>query len=213
MTSLETSTVSQPSQAHSNPNVEAGRKATLRRILIGDRQEMPEFDRTLATSRIAAMLRQRAREESWRCVAVYLPWRGEPDLRGLWQEWQQAGLSLALPAVVGSSQALEMRHWTEAAGFTPDLMGLPVPATGSPLTCDTWIIPCVGVGPTGERLGAGKGFYDRSIAKLRAAEPTGVLRPQFIGICFGRAEIAEPFAEPHDQRLDACLTDRGWRCF
>jgi 5-formyltetrahydrofolate cyclo-ligase len=211
MTSLETSTVSQSSQACSNQDVDAGRKATLRRTLISHRQEMPEFDRTLATSRIAAMLRQRAQEESWRCVAVYLPWRGEPDLRSLWQEWQQAGLSLALPVVVGSSQALEMRHWTGGADFASDLMGLPVPATGSPLTCDTWIIPCVGVGPTGERLGAGKGFYDRSIAGLRAAEPTGVLRPRFIGICFGRGEIAEPFAEPHDQRLDACLTERGWR--
>ena len=213
MTSLETSTVSQPSQAYSNQNVEAGRKATLRRLLMSHRQEMPEFDRTLATGRIAEMLRQRAQEEFWRCVAVYLPWRGEPDLRGLWQEWQQAGLSLALPVVVGSSQALEMRHWTEGVDYASDLMGLPVPATGSPLTCDTWIIPCVGVGPTGERLGAGKGFYDRSMAQLRAAAPTGVLLPRFIGVCFGQGEAAEPFAEPHDQRLDACLTDRGWRRF
>jgi 5-formyltetrahydrofolate cyclo-ligase len=188
-------------------------KRLLRRTLLESRQEMPEVDRDRATRQIAERLNQRAHDEAWSRIAVFLPWRGEPDLRSLWQQWHRSGLLLALPVVVGREAALEMRYWAEDAAYAQDLMGLPVPSTGSPLVCDTWIIPCVGVGPAGERLGAGKGFYDRSMAQIVLGNPAMAARPRFIGVSFGQGEISQPFAEPHDQRLDAHLTDRGWRSF
>ncbi len=191
----------------------AARKLALRRSLLLDRQQLPEVDRAAAASDMADMLRLQARRESWRRIAVYLPWRYEPDLRALWREWQCSGLLLALPVVVSSNQALEMRLWTEDTVYARDAMGLPVPAAGPALACDTWLIPCVGVGPQGERLGAGKGLYDRSMAAARRNELSGLARPRFIGLSFGHGQIAEPFAEAHDQPLDAHLTELGWRSF
>jgi 5-formyltetrahydrofolate cyclo-ligase len=213
MTSRKPSLVPEVSPKTSTPCSVAELKGILRQSLLKNRQEMPEIDRDRATHQIAEMLSQRARDEAWARIAVFLPWRGEPDLRGLWQQWHGQGLSLALPVVVAREAALEMRHWAGDAVYTQDLMGLPVPATGQSLVCDTWIIPCVGVGPGGERLGAGKGFYDRSMAKTVCGDLAAPARPRFIGVSFGQGEISRPFAEPHDQRLDAHLTERGWRRF
>lgn len=213
MTSRKPSLVREVSPKTPSLRSAAELKSLLRQTLLKNRQEMPEVDRERATHQIAEMLRQRARDEAWARIAVFLPWRGEPDLRGLWQQWHGQGLSLALPVVVGREAALEMRYWAGDAVYTQDLMGLPVPATGEPLVCDTWIIPCVGVGPAGERLGAGKGFYDRSMAKTVCSDLAAPARPRLIGVSFGQGEISRPFAEPHDLHLHAHLTERGWRSF
>ena len=196
----------------SDPQPRAARKSALRRTLLLYRQQISIVDRQAAASRMADMLRHRAQEESWQRIAVYLPWREEPDLQPLWREWQQAGRVLALPVVVAADLPLEMRSWSEGATLTPDAMGLPVPAEGAVLACDTWLIPSLGIGPAGERLGAGKGLYDRSIAQSLRVHPQP-LRPRFIGLAFSQGLIDQPFAEPHDARLDACLTELGWRYF
>lgn len=190
----------------------AARKAALRRTLLGYRHQMPLVDRQKAASHMAAALRERADRESWQRIAVYLPWREEPDLQPLWQEWQRAGRTLALPVVLAVGAPLEMRSWAEGATLIQDALGLPVPAEGAVVACDTWLIPCLGIGPAGERLGAGKGLYDRSMAQALRAHPRPA-RPRFIGLGFAQGLIDQPFAEPHDVRLDACLTELGWRGF
>jgi len=195
-----------------DPHPLAAHKALLRCSLLLHRHEMSIVDRQVAASRMADALRHRAQEESWQRIAVYLPWREEPDLQTLWREWQRAGRALALPVVVAADAPLEMRSWPEEAALTRDAMGLPVPAEGAPLVCDTWLIPCLGIGPAGERLGAGKGLYDRSIAQALRLHPQPP-RPRLIGLGFAQGLIDQPFGEPHDARLDACLTELGWRHF
>jgi len=204
--------VQREDSSESGLHARAARKAVLRRTLLTHRHEMPIVDRQAAASRMADALRDRAEAESWQSIAVYLPWREEPDLQALWREWQRAGRVLALPVVVAADAPLEMRSWLEGAPLIPDAMGLPVPAEGTPLVCDSWVIPCLGIGPTGERLGAGKGLYDRSIAQALRGHPNPP-RPRLIGLAFSQGLIDQPFAEPHDARLDACLTELGWRYF
>jgi 5-formyltetrahydrofolate cyclo-ligase len=95
-----------------------------------------------------------------------------------------------------------------------DLMGLPAPSVDDPRTSsaqfDTWVVPCVGVDQLGYRLGAGKGFYDRTMAHREA---NGLSRPRLYGVAFTNNLIPMPIAEPHDLQLDAVLTERGWRDF
>ena len=53
----------------------------------------------------------------------------------------------------------------------------------------------VTVEPTGGRLGRGRGFYDRMLAKAR---PDALK----LGICFEIQLVADTFPEPHDVRMD-----------
>lgn len=69
-----------------------------------------------------------------------------------------------------------------------------------------WLIPCVGVDAGGHRIGAGMGFYDRTLSEcLQRGQP----RPLLIGICRSQAVVSENLSEPHDLRLDALVTEHG----
>ena len=182
-------------------------KDPLRRRLLEARSQMPVNDRRTAEKTIADTLSAQAVMQGWSKVAVFLPWRGEPDLMSTWRAWFARGIALALPVVVARDQPLVMKPWQPGAAMIHDAMGLAVPQVATTLVCDTWLVPCVGVDPSGARLGAGKGFYDRTIAF------TPKPWPRLIGVCFESAMHATQFAEPHDLRLDACVTEAGLHTF
>lgn len=182
-------------------------KRPLRQKLLDERGQMSIDLRRAAEKKISDSLSARAVLEGWQCVSVFLPWRGEPDLMSTWRAWHSRGIALALPVVVAREEPLVMQRWQPGAPLIQDAMGMSVPAQAQHLACDTWLVPCVGVDPSGRRLGAGKGFYDRTIAA------TPKPWPRLIGVCFQHALRPEPFGEVHDLLLDACVTEQGWRMF
>jgi len=182
-------------------------KDSLRRQLLHDRETMPIEARRAAEKNIADALSAESVLHGWSHVAVFLPWRGEPDLMATWRAWHARGIQLALPVVMARDQPLVMRQWQPGLPMIQDAMGLAVPGATADNTevvnCDTWIIPSVGVDRDGARLGAGKGFYDRTIADLPRPWP------RLIGVCFSKGLVQTRFGEPHDLRLHACITDAG----
>jgi 5-formyltetrahydrofolate cyclo-ligase len=184
-----------------------GEKKELRQRLLNQRQALLGSDRQHAQKCIAKFLADRAAAMGWKSAAVFLPWRGEPDLLKTWQAWHQAGLQLALPTVVLRGAPLTMRPWQPTDPLTQDAMGLQAPLEDQyrpSLDCQVWIIPCVGVGLDGARLGAGMGFYDRTLSTLKKPHP------MLIGVCFDFAKGLPAFAEPHDLKLNALVTESGW---
>lgn len=189
-------------------------KKDLRRLLLASRQSRAKVERLRAQEAIAKTLASIAVRESWRRISVFLPWRGEPDLRPLWATWHQQGISLGLPCVEDQAESIIMRAWQPEDPLVNDVLGLPCPnPERGRHASDTWIIPCVGIGPEGERLGAGKGLYDRAVASMMGQDSTLGERPRLVGVCFAEGLIPLPFAESHDLRLDACVTELGWRRF
>ena len=87
-----------------------------------------------------------------------------------------------------------------------DAYGLLGPPAHAPeLLPDLIITPLLAFDRRGHRLGQGGGVYDRTLANLRASKPVFVL-----GLAYAGQEIEEVPAEPHDQRLDAILTETGY---
>ncbi|MFL6680758.1 MAG: 5-formyltetrahydrofolate cyclo-ligase, partial [Burkholderiaceae bacterium] len=64
------------------------------------------------------------------------------------------------------------------------------------------LVPCVGFGDDGVRLGYGGGFYDRTLAALAP-------RPYTVGIGYSHGYVPWLESEPHDVPLDAMLTEDG----
>lgn len=182
-------------------------KGPLRQKLFAQREGMSPDDRRVAEKKIADALSAQAVMEQWARVSVFLPWRGEPDLMSTWRAWHARGIALALPVVVSRDAPLLMQVWQPGAPLIRDAMGLQVPDGAQSLACDTWVVPCVGVDAQGARLGAGKGFYDRTIASL--PKPW----PRLVGVCFEHAVHNQMFGESHDLKLDACVTETGVRRF
>jgi 5-formyltetrahydrofolate cyclo-ligase len=182
-------------------------KTPLRQQLLGQREQLAPEARLAAEKKISDALSTKAVTQGWAKVAVFLPWRGEPDLMSTWRAWHARGIRLALPVVVSRDAPLVMQAWQPGAPLIRDAMGLSVPSAAAVLSCDTWLVPCVGVDRDGVRLGAGKGFYDRTIAT------TPTPWPRLIGVCFDHARHQQTFGEAHDLRLDACVTETGWHDF
>lgn len=64
------------------------------------------------------------------------------------------------------------------------------------------LVPCVGFGPVGLRLGYGGGFYDRTLATVSP-------QPYTVGLGYAYGFIPWLEAEPHDVPLDSLLTEDG----
>jgi len=136
-------------------------------------------------------------------VGVYWPVRGEPDLTDLFGSWSQGGVRLGLPVVDAADAPLRFVAWAPGDATTAAAMGIPRPVAGITVTPDVLVVPCVGFDARCHRLGYGGGFYDRTLAMRRAA---GAVAVRAVGVGYDAAEIADLAAAPHDEPLDAVVT-------
>jgi 5,10-methenyltetrahydrofolate synthetase len=141
-------------------------------------------------------------------VAAYWPLPDEPDLRPLLTQWADAGITVALPVVHERDAPLLFRAWTPDAPMAPGAYGIPEPVSGETVTPDVVLVPTLGYTASADRLGYGGGYYDRTLAALREAGHA----PVTIGIAWhcGLIDQVDYRPAPHDVRLDAVLTPRGW---
>jgi 5-formyltetrahydrofolate cyclo-ligase len=115
-----------------------------------------------------------------------------------------AGASLALPVVIARAQPLVMRAWSFGAPLIEGVSGIrEPPADAVELFPDILIVPLLAFDRRGHRIGYGAGYYDTTIAGLRAMK-----RVTAIGLAFAAQEIAAVPATPRDARLDLVLTER-----
>ncbi len=115
-----------------------------------------------------------------------------------------AGARLALPVVVGRGKPLIMRAWSFGAPLVAGVWGIREPPADAPeLFPDILIVPLLAFDRRGHRIGYGAGYYDMTIARLRAMKTVTA-----IGVAFAMQEIAAVPATPRDARLDLVLTER-----
>ena len=174
--------------------------------LIAARRALSDADHAAASAAVLRTLTERFPPGSLGLVAAYWPIAGEIDPLPYLRATLAAGGGAALPVVLKRAQPLIFRVWTPETPMSHRALGLAHPAEGAPVTPDALLIPLVGFGPAGHRLGFGGGYYDRTLPTLNS-------RPLAIGLGFeaGRLKAFQP--EPHDQRMDVIITETGVRLF
>ena len=139
-------------------------------------------------------------------VAGYFSVRGELDVATAMDQLAARGLSLCLPVIEASVKPLYFRKWSPGAPLEKGRYGIDIPQAGAPVfRPDTLLVPLVAFDRNGNRLGYGAGYYDRTIERLR--EVQGHL--QVIGVGYAFQQVDEIIAEPHDQKLDIIVTEKG----
>ena len=111
---------------------------------------------------------------------------------------------VAVPVIIGPGQPLRFREWTPGCAMVPGDFGALIPVEGAWLDPEVLIVPLVAFDARGFRLGYGGGFYDRTLAALRARHPTLA-----VGFAFAAQQVARVPTDATDQRLDAILTENG----
>ena len=176
-------------------------KKELRR-LIRERKAIHTAEECRAKSEaLIQWLERHPRFAQARVVLLYHSLPDEVFTHGLVEEWSQRK-EVLLPVVVGDE--LELRRYTGKEDLRIGAYGIEEPV-GELFTdydrIEVAVIPGVAFDACGNRLGRGKGYYDRLLPRLSTYN---------IGICYDFQALDEVPHEPFDQRMDAVLTDRGW---
>ena len=105
----------------------------------------------------------------------------------------------AFPRVVGPDINFHQVDWS---AMTPGFQGIPEPPATAPIVQpDLLLVPLVAVTLAGVRLGQGRGYYDRALARLRQRRPV-----RAIGIAW-ECQIAPALpADAWDMPLDMIAT-------
>ncbi len=141
-------------------------------------------------------------------IAGYWPLGSELDPRPLMYDLAEKGILLSLP-VIEESNLLSFRLWKKGDRLCRGRSGLSEPCPSANKVIPHLILtPLLAFDEKGQRLGQGGGYYDRTLAYLRARTQVVVT-----GIAFsGQYEDRIP-SEPHDQPLDWVITEKGAHCF
>jgi 5,10-methenyltetrahydrofolate synthetase len=179
-------------------------KPALRRRLLAERKAM--IDRDDRSGRLAARLATWLGRRDDRVVGAYWPIRGEFDPLPVLGAWLTADLArvVGLPVIDPVTDAMTFRAWWPGCPMGADRYGIPMPDGTPPVAPELLLVPCVGFGPRGVRLGYGGGYYDRSLGALPPSD-----RPATLGIAFAHGHLPELAALAHDIPLDAILTEDG----
>ncbi len=179
------------------------RKAVLRREAIARRDALPAEGRKSAAETIAARRFPIAIAPGM-IVSGFMPLKSEINPLPLMQKLAEAGVALALPAIAGRSKPLIMRSWAWGEALDRGQWGIREPKPEAPaIAPDILLVPLLAFDRAGHRIGYGAGYYDMTIAALRALKAVTA-----VGIGFAAQEIGAVPATPRDARLDLVLTER-----
>ena len=138
-------------------------------------------------------------------IAAYLPVGSEMDLRPLMETLVKQGHKLCLPVCLAEGAPVIFRHYAMGDALAADAMGIDAPVdTAKTAQPDVVLVPLLGFDLNGMRLGRGGGYYDRTLAELRARRDILAC-----GVAFHMQMVDKCPSAPHDQALDAVLTEDG----
>jgi 5-formyltetrahydrofolate cyclo-ligase len=111
-----------------------------------------------------------------------------------------------VPVIQAAGRPLLFSRWTPGCDMIEGPFGARIPAVTELVEPEILIVPLVAFDASGGRLGYGGGFYDRTLAQLRARRATLA-----IGFAFAAQEAEALPLEPTDQPLDMIVTETGIR--
>ena len=183
-------------------------KKLLRRQLQAERQAM--HDRHQRSVHLQEVLRVWlvSRQES--SIGAYWPIKGEFDALPALYRWSEAEdrRRIGLPVINRDTRQLHFHIWYPGCPMEEDAYGIPKPKDTEAFEPQLLLVPCVGYGPSGMRLGYGGGFYDRTLAAL-AHGSAGSVSPVTVGVGYAHGFVPWLKGEAHDVALDVMLTEDG----
>jgi 5-formyltetrahydrofolate cyclo-ligase len=179
-------------------------KADLRGQATARRDALSPETRQAAAEAIAAQAFPLA-IASGTIVSGFMPMKTEISPLPLMKKLAGQGAHLALPVVAERGKPLTMRAWAWDAPLAAGVWGIREPMREAPeVEPDILLVPLLAFDRAGRRLGYGGGYYDLTIARLRARKAVVA-----VGLAFAAQEVAAVPTTPRDASLDLVLTERG----
>ena len=156
-----------------------------------------------AAEKLAAIFPMKLLERYGPVVAAYVPINEELDPMPLLEKLVRAGAETCLPRMAPSG--ISWRLWSPGEPIERRGFGLSEPPEDAPVATPTLVLtPLLAFDTQGNRLGYGRGHYDKALAALRAKG-----RAFACAIAYAAQQIDRVPSEPHDQPLDWAVTPIG----
>lgn len=177
-------------------------KKLLRKQLQAERQSL--IDRHQRSVHLQEVLRVWLVGRQEATIGAYWAIKGEFDALPALYRWSEGGQArkIGLPVMDRETRQLRFHVWYPGCPMEEDAYGIPKPKDTEQFAPQLLLVPCVGFGPGGLRLGYGGGFYDRTLAVLAP-------RPVTVGVGYAHGFVPWLEAEAHDIPLDVVLTEDG----
>ncbi len=142
-------------------------------------------------------------------IGAYWPLGAELDPSPLIETLRQRGHACALPFADQPGTAMIFRLFDDATPLTFDQFDVPAPHVDAPIIePDIVICPMLAYDRSGARLGYSFGYYNETLADLRARR--GAIA---VGYAYSRQEVEFMPIEAGEQRMDYIVTEsEGFRC-
>ena len=187
------------------PPVPDDDRARLRHKLVAAREALP--DRLERAVDLQNVLRAWLVGRSVATIGAYWPIKGEFDPLPALYRWSESADEpeeriIGLPVANKSTGSLQFHMWFPGCPMEPDAYDIPKPKGTPVFRPEMLLLPCLGYGPGGVRMGYGGGFYRRTIASLSP-------RPLVVGLGYSGGFLPMLREGPQDLALDAMLTEDG----
>jgi 5-formyltetrahydrofolate cyclo-ligase len=178
----------------------AAAKAQLRKKILsyrGQRTDFAEVENSLSKQLLIQIERYRPER-----VATYLSFGSEPGTSSFIKELIARDIEVLVPRVTATQEL----QWFSFDGFSTASsdLGMPEPDAGvlpevRLRISDVMVIPALAVDQLGNRLGRGKGYFDRELSKM--------MNRNIFAVCYESEFLASIPHEEHDQRVSAVVTE------
>jgi 5-formyltetrahydrofolate cyclo-ligase len=176
------------------------KKARIRKEMLSLRDAMVEEDRAKKNISIMEKLLAEEHFQKASTVTLYMSKGSEVETREIIIKAKEMGKEVCLPVVI-SEDHLELYCFESFDKLQKGKFGVyePIGGTHPSKEPDVIIIPGVSFGLCMHRLGYGKGYYDRLLARLPSYR---------IGICFDFQLVDNLPNHEDDQRMHKIITEK-----
>ena len=182
----------------------AAEKKALRRAIFQARSEMPFDSRLAADRKITEAVLHHPAYQSAKQVFCYVSMPHEVGTRALLSAVLQDGKLLGLPVCEPETSTMTFYRLDALSELQAGAFRIPAPPVAEdriliPDADTLMIVPMLAYDAAGYRLGAGGGYYDRSLAKYQV---------RTLGICYADCRQTQLPHDAYDRRLESCITEQ-----
>lgn len=143
---------------------------------------------------------------SCKVIAAYYPISSELDIKPLLKTLSKKSIKIVLPFIEDENLNMNFYEWLPEMSMKPsEIFNSILQPQKQELTHipDIVIAPLVACDILGNRIGMGKGVYDKKIFQLRALKTNLI----YVGLGYDFQLLDEVPKESHDQKLDIIITE------
>lgn len=195
-----------------NPFKQTVDKKSLRKEIILRRDSLPPDVRVAKDRAVRERLMSMNEYRKAGTILLYASFRSEVGTESLIRQALADNRMVVLPRVERETETLKLYAIGDWSDLTPGSWGILEPVEAAEraidvINIDIVIAPGVAFDEDCNRLGYGKGYYDKLLSGRKPASD-GTIRPLIVGLAYEEQMVPAIPCSPHDMKMDFVITDK-----